>query len=70
MDAVAAELGFSRQTLLRRLKAEGATYEQVLDELRSRMASHYLDGRKVSISETAYLLGFSDRAAFTHAFKR
>ena len=70
MDAVAARLGMSRQTLFRRLKAEGATFETVLDELRRRMALDYLAARKVSVTEAAYLVGFSDPAAFSRAFKR
>ena len=70
MDAVAAQMGLSRQTLFRKLKAEETTFEKVLDELRHRMALHYLRGRKVSVNETAYLLGFSDPAPFSRAFKR
>ncbi|HEY1750487.1 MAG TPA: AraC family transcriptional regulator [Caulobacteraceae bacterium] len=70
MEAAARALGMSRQTLFRRLKAEGVTFEQVLDELRRRLALDYLAGRKVSVSEVAYLVGFSDPAAFSRAFKR
>jgi AraC-like DNA-binding protein len=70
MEAVAGQLGFSRQTLFRKLRAEGATFEKVLDELRHRLALDYLSGRKVSLNEAGYLLGFSDAAAFSRAFKR
>lgn len=69
-DAVSQSLGISRQTMFRRLKGEGTTFEKVLDELRHRMALHYLNGKKVSVSETAYLVGFSEAAAFSRAFKR
>jgi AraC-like DNA-binding protein len=69
-DAVARAMGFSRQTLFRKLKAEAATYEQVLDALRHRMALRYLTGDRVSVNETAYLVGFSEPAAFSRAFKR
>lgn len=70
MDSVAERLGLSRQTLYRNLKSEGVTYETVLDELRHKMALNYLAGRKVSVNETAYLVGFSEPAAFSRAFKR
>ena len=68
--AVAARLGISRQTLYRRLKLEGVTFEQVLDGLRHQLALRYLKGGDVSIEEAAYRVGFADRAAFSHAFKR
>jgi AraC-like DNA-binding protein len=69
-DAIASTMGFSRQTLFRRLKEEGVTFEEVLDELRHRMALHYLKGKRASVNEVAYLVGFSDRASFSRAFKR
>ena len=70
MDRAAAELGMSRQTLYRRLKAEDVAYDALVDDLRRRMALHYLDGEKTSVNETAYLVGFSDPSAFSRAFKR
>lgn len=70
VERVAAELGMSRQTLYRKLKGEGASFETLLDELRHKMALHYLDGKKVSVNETAYLVGFSDPSAFSRAFRR
>ncbi len=70
MDAVAAGLAMSRQTLYRRLKDEGATFAEVHDDLRQRMARDYLGARKVSVNETAYLLGFSEASSFVRAFKR
>ena len=70
MDSVAAQLRLSRQALYRRLRAEGVTFEQLLDELRHKLALHYLSGKKASVTEVAYLVGFSDPAAFSRAFKR
>jgi len=70
MEAVAAQMGMSRQTLFRRLKAEGLTFEKVLEALRRRLALDYLQAGKVSVTEAAYLVGFSDPAAFTRAVKR
>jgi AraC-like DNA-binding protein len=70
IESIAARLGCSRDTLYRRLKAEGTTFRQVVDALRRRLALDYLDGGKVSVNEIAYLVGFSDPAAFSRAFKR
>jgi AraC-like DNA-binding protein len=67
---IAVKLGLSRQTLFRKLKAEGITFEKVLDELRHHLALHYLNGKKVPVNQTAYLVGFSEPAAFSRAFKR
>jgi len=70
VEAVAAEMGMSRQTLYRRLKEEGVTFAALLDDLRCRMASDYLTARKVSVNETAYLVGFSEASSFVRAFRR
>ena len=70
MDAVAEKLGVNRQALYRALKDENVTFEQVLDDLRHRLALEYLRGRKTTVNETAYLVGFSDPASFSRAFKR
>jgi AraC-like DNA-binding protein len=70
MKTIASKLGVSRQTLFRKLKSEGVTFEKVLDELRYKLALHYLSGKKMSVNQTSYLVGFSDPAAFSRAFKR
>lgn len=70
MDKIARDLGMSRQTLYRRLKEEGVTFAEIHDDLRQRMAKDYLAARKVSVNETAYLLGFSEASSFVRAFRR
>lgn len=69
-DALAAQLGFSRSTLFRRLRDEGTSFALVLDQLRRDMAIDYLLASRVSAAEIAYLLGFSEPAAFSRAFQR
>jgi AraC-like DNA-binding protein len=70
MEAVAGQLGLSRASLFRKLKEEGVTFEQVLDDLRHKLALRYLNGDGLSVKEAAYRLGFSEAASFSRAFKR
>ena len=60
----------SRQTLYRRLKAEGITFEAILEAKRRQLAIRYLGQERNSVKAAAYRLGFSDPAAFSRAFKR
>jgi AraC-like DNA-binding protein len=68
--AVAAQLGMSERTLTRRLESEGHTFSRILDGLRSALARRYLAESEMSISEIAWLLGYSEVGNFTHAFQR
>ena len=70
IDTVAEQLHISRQTLYRKLKTEGTSFQELLDETRKSLASSYLRGDNHSIMETAFLLGFSESSAFHRAFKR
>ena len=70
IDRVARELGMSRQTLYRRLKSEGVTFEEILDAKRRSLAIRFLKFDRISVKAVAYRLGFSDPAAFSRAFKR
>ena len=70
IERVAQQLGMSRQTLYRRLRAERTSFEEVLDALRHRLALRALEAGSKSVGEIAYELGFADRGAFSRAFKR
>lgn len=67
---VARALGCSRQTLYRRLKSEGTTFERVLDDLRRLVALRLIREEGLSVKDAAWRVGFSDPAAFSRAFKR
>jgi AraC-like DNA-binding protein len=66
---VARRLGLSRRTLVRRLAADGLNFAGILKELRVSLAQHYLQDSSLSVSEIAWLLGFQEVSAFTHAYK-
>jgi AraC-like DNA-binding protein len=67
---VARTLGMSQRTLARRLSEEGLNFTEIVQQMRRDLAVRYLDDRKLHVSKIAWLLGFSDVSAFTHAFKR
>ena len=67
---IAKKLGLSQRTSARRLSSEGLSFSQVLEDLRSDLAKQYLLNQGLSVSRTAWLLGYQEVSAFTHAFKR
>jgi AraC-like DNA-binding protein len=70
LGAVAQTLGVSRRTLARRLAAEGVSFGEILSQLRSDLATHYLSDPNLPISEIAWLLGYQGVSAFSHGYKR
>jgi AraC-like DNA-binding protein len=67
---VARHLGISQRTLARRLIAEEISFSDVLENLRSGLANRYLADPELAVSQIAWLLGYRDVGAFSHAFKR
>ncbi len=70
VEDVARSLGMSKRTLARRLSDEGLNFTEILQQLRRDLAVRYLDDRRLHVSKIAWLLGFHEVSAFTHAFKR
>jgi AraC-like DNA-binding protein len=70
VEEMADRLTLHPRTLQRRLKDEGATYLHVQARMRQRLACQWLKEGKQSIDDISARLGFSDRRAFTAAFKR
>lgn len=67
---VAQQLHMSESSLQRRLAKEGNRFQQLLDQVRYRLAQEYLEGTNLPVEEIACLLGFSDAANFRRSFKR
>ena len=70
IETVARHMNMSRQTLYRRLKNEGTSFKELLEDTRKSMAETYLAQNEYSISEIAFFLGFSQISSFNRAFKR
>jgi len=69
MQEVASACGLGVRALREQLASEGASFRRLLDDVRRDLAREHL-ARGLSVTETSYLLGFSEPAAFQHACKR
>ena len=69
-DALSRRLKIPARTLKRKLREEGTSYRQLVDELRIQLAIRYLRDTNLAVEDIASVLGFSDAAGFRHAFRR
>lgn len=69
IDTLASELGISRRTLQRRLSVLGSSFKKMLQDVREEQSRRYLDDPRLAVTEIALLLGYSDQASFSNAFK-
>jgi AraC-like DNA-binding protein len=69
-DLIAGRLKMSPRTLRRKLEQEGTSFRELIDELRAHAAIKYVRDTDLTIEDIAFALGFSDAAAFRHAFRR
>ena len=60
----------SSRSLQMKLAEKGTSFQEILDSTRHSLALGYMEQSAISITEAAYLLGFSDVSNFTRAFKR
>lgn len=67
---VAKRLAMSERTLGRRLADRGLTFKAVVESTQRTLAHNLLRQSRYSLSEVAFLTGFSEQSAFTRAFKR
>ncbi len=70
LEITAQNLLVSSRHLQNKLKAEGVTYRDVLDQVRKDLALNYLNQPQMTLLDIAFLLSFSTQSAFNHAFKR
>jgi len=68
--ATAKALGLSVRSLQRHLAQEQTSFLAVLDEVRRSLAEGYLQNRAHTVSDVAFLVGFSELSAFSRAFRR
>lgn len=70
LEQVADALHLTSQTLRRRLKEEGNSFQEIKDAVRCRLAIHFLLHDALPAQDIAFKMGFSDPSVFYKAFKR
>ena len=60
----------SVRNLQEKLKAENTTYSEILRDVRENLSKQYLRQSPYSVSEIAYMIGFSEPGVFIRSFKK
>lgn len=69
LDNIAKHFSISGRRLQQRLKQEGTTFRQILDEVRVVKSYRSLKNPSYSLSDIALMVGFSEQSSFNHFFK-
>jgi len=70
LDAVAGQCGISARTLMRQLRAEGTSFQALLDTDRKGRAQWLLQQKRLSVEEVAAQLGYADTSNFSRTVRR
>ncbi len=70
LETIASYLNISGRTLRRRLDDVGVVYSDLVEQVREQLAMERLADKRLSLTEVALMLGFSEQSAFNRAFKR
>lgn len=69
LESVASAMHMSGRTLQRRLAEREVSFASLVDEVRRTEATRYLTSSRLTVTEIAFLLGYSDVSAFVRAFR-
>lgn len=66
---IAYALNMSKRTLHRKLSENDETFRSLLTQVRTDLAERYIGNDNYSVTEIAFLLGYTDTSAFSRAFR-
>lgn len=69
VEDIADKLCLSERTLRRRLKGSGSSFKELLAETRRELGERYIQDSSLSLTEVAFMLGFSDSSSLSRAYK-
>lgn len=70
LPLIARQIAMSPRSIQMKLKEEGVTFRQLLDEVRMNIAVSHLSENAISTADLSFLLGFSEPSAFHRTFKK
>jgi len=70
VEDIAGALGLSTRTFQRKLADAGLSFSEMIQETRRELAEKYLEQSEISITDIAYMLGYSEVSSFTAAFRK
>lgn len=70
IEKVADRMGSTRKNIYCKLKEEHTSFSALLQNIRKDLSKSYLNQSNLSITDIAYLLGYSERSTFYRAFKK
>ncbi|WP_130803875.1 AraC family transcriptional regulator [Acinetobacter ihumii] len=69
IESVAQQLGYTSRMLQYKLKQQGYTFKQRLNQVRKDLAVSYLADQSLSILEISLLLSYQEQTSFNRSFK-
>ena len=70
IENVASLLHISKRTLQRKLAQEQTNYKDLLQQVRTELADHYLLQSRLPLAEISFLLGFQETNSFIRAYQQ
>jgi len=70
LEGLASHLSINTRSLQRRLKESNLSYHGLLEKIRHQLALSYIQQKRLSLTDIAFLLGFAEQSSFQRAFKR
>lgn len=69
LEQVAEHLDISARSVRRHLRLAGLTFHELRQQIRETFATRYLNDTRVPLTRIASMLGYSDQASFTKAYR-
>ena len=70
IDMISNNLNLTPRTLQNYLKAESKTFREALDNIRQKLANHYINHTDMDLGTISIFLGYSEASSFFRAYKR